>query len=91
MTATVNDPKTAPVLAAALPTTGATKVVLPLRNIAQPNTAARSNIKQQHERLFQPLQEFVDESNVAEKEALPPTIVEQLCAVIEEQDAKQAE
>ena len=41
--------------------------------------------------MFQPLQEVVDERNVAEKQALPITLVEQLRGVIAEKDAKVAE
>jgi len=81
----------APVLASVLPTTGTASVDLPLRNIAKPHTATRPHIKQEHEEVFQPLQEAATESNGAEKQALLLTTVEQLRAVIAEKDAKLAD
>ncbi|KAI4703783.1 hypothetical protein J4E89_009752 [Alternaria sp. Ai002NY15] len=88
---TVNDPKTAPVLATALPTTGTASVDLPLRNIAKPHTATRPHIKQEHEEVFESLQEAATERDGAEKQALPLTTVEQLRGMIAERDAKAAE
>jgi len=81
----------APVLASVLPTTGTASVDLPLRNIAKPHTATRPHIKQEHEGVFQPLQEAATERNWVEEQALPITLVEQLRAVIAEKDAKLAD
>ena len=81
----------APILASVLPTTGTASADLPLRNIAKPHTATRPQIKQEHEEVFQPLQEAATERNGAEKQALPIALVEQLRAVIAEKDAKVAE
>ncbi|KAI4612872.1 hypothetical protein J4E80_006927 [Alternaria sp. BMP 0032] len=88
---TVNEMDAAPALASVLPTTGPATVNLPLRNLAQPDTAAPYKINQEHEEVFRPLQEVVDERNVAENQALPPTTVEQLRGMIAERDAKVAE
>ncbi|KAI4958930.1 hypothetical protein J4E86_002650 [Alternaria arbusti] len=88
---TVNEMDVAPVLASVPPTTGTASVDLPLRNIAKPHTATRPHIKQEHEEVFQLLQEAATERKGAEKQALLLTTVEQLRAVIAEKDAKLAE
>ncbi|KAI4917718.1 hypothetical protein J4E85_009810 [Alternaria conjuncta] len=88
---TVNDIDAAPVLASVLPTTGTASVDLPLRISAKPHTPTRPHIKQEHEEVFQPLQETATERNGAEKQTLPLMTVKQLRAVIAEKDTKVAE
>ncbi|KAI4693595.1 uncharacterized protein J4E88_001968 [Alternaria novae-zelandiae] len=88
---TVNETETAPVLATALPTTGTASVDSSLPNIAKPHTAAVVSIEQEQEELPWAIQEVVDEEIVAENQALPPTMVEQLRGMIAERDAKVAE
>ncbi|KAI4656270.1 hypothetical protein J4E93_000989 [Alternaria ventricosa] len=89
--ATVNETEAAPVLATALPTTGAASVEFPPPNIAKPYTAAKGSIEQEQEEEPRALQEVVEDESVADEQVLPPTTVEQLREVIAEKDAKLVE